>query len=363
MRAMNGDPAAARRETSPKIAEVASLVIGAQADHAQPAKPPRWIQLIPAGEFRGRDGRGPFRLADPARVIANTLALRMEAGIPVDFDHATEFSTVQGRPAPAAGWIDALAVRNGAVWGRVEWTPRGAAALSERQYRYLSPVFQFAPDGEVIRLLRAGLTNNPNLYLTAVCAARNPDEEKQMETLLDELRAILGMDEEADAGALLARVRQLVEAASAGERDGRNGAAATASNQAFDPANYVAMADFQRTLSELNALRAARAREQAENAVDEAIRSGRLIPAQREWAIAYCQADLNGFTEFMARQPALVARTGESGFGRAGRVREGAATLSPTELAVCSRLGIAAEDFMRRKSAKTDFLGLNRSAE
>jgi phage I-like protein len=29
--------------------------------------PPEWIELIPAGEFTGRDGRGPFRLSNAER--------------------------------------------------------------------------------------------------------------------------------------------------------------------------------------------------------------------------------------------------------------------------------------------------------
>jgi hypothetical protein len=43
--------------------------------------PPVWVMLIPAGEFSGRDRRGPFRLADPARVIAATEALGLTAGV------------------------------------------------------------------------------------------------------------------------------------------------------------------------------------------------------------------------------------------------------------------------------------------
>jgi len=26
---------------------------------------PAWIELLPAGDFAGRDGRGPFRLSNP----------------------------------------------------------------------------------------------------------------------------------------------------------------------------------------------------------------------------------------------------------------------------------------------------------
>ena len=108
---------------------------GAPASASTPADgaaaAPEWIELLPAGVFYGRDGRGPFRLDDPTAVIASTTALQMNAGIPIDYDHATDFGAPEGRPAPAAGWIRELEVRTGAVWGRVEWTAR-AAELDRR---------------------------------------------------------------------------------------------------------------------------------------------------------------------------------------------------------------------------------------
>jgi phage I-like protein len=165
--------------------------------------PPQWLMLIPAGEFSGRDGRGPFRLDDPARVIAATLALGLTAGVPIDYDHATDFAAPKGRPAPAAGWIRELRERAGALWGRVEWTPHGAAALTSREYRYISPVFQYASDGTVMRMLRAGLTNNPNLYLTAISTRAAEDfaprhqGDQAMDKLLQELREMLGLNPDA----------------------------------------------------------------------------------------------------------------------------------------------------------------------
>lgn len=135
---------------------------------------PEWITLIPAGEFRGIDGRGPYRLDKPELVTAATqtmLATHMTAGMPLDFDHATDFAAPEGRPAPAAGWIKQVRAVNGALQGRIEWTANGAAAVADHEYRYVSPVFEYDDDGSVIRLLRAALTNNPNLNLPAIAAA------------------------------------------------------------------------------------------------------------------------------------------------------------------------------------------------
>jgi len=143
------------------------------------SNPPKWIELLPAGEFLGKDGRGPFFNEAPRQVIAATLAMGMDAGLPIDLDHATDFAAPEGRPAPAVGWIREFAIRNGAIWGRVEWNDDGARAIRQQQYRYISPVFQFAsPSGDVTkqsgpvtRILRASLTNNPNLNLAAIANA------------------------------------------------------------------------------------------------------------------------------------------------------------------------------------------------
>lgn len=350
--------------------------------------PPQWLMLIPAGEFSGRDGRGPFRLTAAARVIAATEALGLTAGIPIDYDHATDFAAPKGRPAPAAGWIRELAERDGALWGRVEWTPHGAKAISSREYRYISPVFQYSPDGTVTRLLRAGLTNNPNLYLTAISAsaaavaAPHPEGGKAMDTLLQQLCEMLGLDDDSSPEDALAAVRALSEGARGGndeqaaqdsvegddcaDDDDTAAAAAMQAGAGADPARYVAVAQFQRVLGELNQLRAERAGERAERAVDDAIKAGKLIPAQRQWAIAYCQADFKGFAAFAARQPAAFA----AGFDSASsaltaRPAAGApAALTAIETAICAQLGLSAEDYLgRKRRGHGDFLRLNRGNE
>jgi phage I-like protein len=344
--------------------------------------PPEWVMLIPAGEFSGRDGRGPFRLNDAARVIAATEALGLTAGVPIDYDHATDFAAPKGRPAPAAGWIRELQERDGALWGNVDWTPHGATAITSREYRYISPVFQYSPDGAVTRLLRAGLTNNPNLYLTAISAraaqltAPHSEGDEAMDTLLQQLCEMLGLDDDASPEEALAAVRALRDASGDDDEDGGrdgaqgdgcadNGAAsAMQAGAAADPARYVAVAQFQRVLGELNQMRAERASERAERAVDDAIKAGKLIPAQRQWAISYCQADFKGFAAFAARQPAAFGAGFESAaaaFAAPPPAHAAAASLTATETAICAQLGLSSEDYLgRKRSGRSDFLRLNR---
>ncbi|HEY6298549.1 MAG TPA: phage protease [Candidatus Binatus sp.] len=340
------------------VIDTAGAPASAPAPGEETATAPEWIELLPGGVFYGRDGRGPFRLDDPAAVIASTTALQMNAGIPIDYDHATDFGAPEGRPAPAAGWIRELEVRGGAVWGRVEWTARAASSIVAREYRYVSPVFQFDPkDGSVTRLLRAGLTNNPNLHLTAIAASRtaaadNETKDQRMEFPIQELRELLNLEGDASAAEVVAKVRELRAAGDAASSQ-------STSTQAHDPAHYVAIAEFERALTELNALKAERARERAAHTVEEAIRAGKVVPAQREWAIAYCAADARGFQAFAAKQPSIVGENlGLGGEPPADRRGGG---LNAAELAICAQLGLKHSEFVRRKRGRADFLSLERA--
>ncbi len=313
------------------------------AEAATDPSAPEWIELLPAGVFYGRDGRGPFRLDDPDAVIESTHALQMNAGLPIDYDHATDFGAPEGRPAPAAGWIRELVVRAGALWGRVEWTARAADSIVAREYRYVSPVFQFDPaTGSVTRLLRAGLTNNPNLHLTAIAAAETAaaanakDNDMELpDKDLQELREMLGLDADASGADVIAKVRELRAASEA------TGVAIGA--HAHDPGHYVAIAEFERALTELNALKAERSRERAAHTVEDAIRAGKIVPAQRDWAIAYCAADARGFASFAAKQPSILGA--DSGLGGEPPVDRRREILNAAELVICAQLGLKHSEF------------------
>jgi phage I-like protein len=351
-RAMNAD-----RETIAAPASAAPRRAAFGAAIPETGEAPEWIELIPAGEFAGRDGRGPYRLTDVATVIQASQALRMDAGLPIDYDHATDFAAPTGRPAPAAGWIRGLEERDGALWGRVEWTRHGASAVAMREYRYISPVFEYAPTGEIVRLLRAALTNNPNLYLSAISSSAPPasgglaggeqELEVPMEGLGSVLAEMLGLDSGAGAAEIIAEVRALLAA---------RPTTAAAAREA-DPTRFVPIAEYERTAAELNRLRAAQARERAEQEVGAAMRAGKIAPAQREWAIAYCQADAEAFRGFVARQPPLLTAGLAADDPAGSRIEMGlpphaaAHPLTRTEAAICARLGIKPQDYARRKEA------------
>jgi phage I-like protein len=171
-----------------------------------------------------------------------------------------------------------------------------------------------------------------------------------MEQLLRELREVFGLKSEAQPDEIVAAAR---EKCAIGDRTGV--AIASASP---DPARYVAVAEFERALTELNSLKAERAHERASHAVEDAIRSGKLVPAQREWATAYCSADANGFKAFIAKQPSILGGETRLPAGPAGEKR--VPMLTAAEIAICAQLGLKHSEFVGRKSGRSDFLSLNR---
>lgn len=166
------------------------------------AEVPEWVQLIPAGQaIRTHDGRGPYRLEDAEAVVRASMEdARIAGDLPVDVNHATDLLAPKGHDAPARGWIRELAARADGIWGRVDWTPEGRALVAGQAYRGISPVFLHDAAGRIARILRASLTNIPNLRGLAAL-----NQETRMD-LRARLADKLGLGGEADDDALLAAI-------------------------------------------------------------------------------------------------------------------------------------------------------------
>ncbi|MER9128030.1 phage protease [Mesorhizobium sp. M0959] len=298
-----------------------------------------WVHLVPAGTFRGKDGRGPWTLKD-ANTVVN--ATRQRAGrnqIAIDYEHQTQRSEANGKPAPAAGWIMGMQSRADGIWGLVQWTPQAAEMLANREYRYISPVFQYSTKtGEVALITGAGLTNKPNLdHLAAVA---NSQENQNMEQL-EELRKLLGLDATADMAAIVAKVQALLSAI-----------AVNSANP--DPAQFVPIGDFQRAVAESNQLRQGITKADAETHVSAHIASGHIAPFMKEWAVSLCTVNKPAFDSFVAGVGPSVLRIVTPTHATSQR-RPGSSSanenLNEIELAVCAQMGITAEELIKARAA------------
>ncbi|MET4199075.1 phage I-like protein [Bradyrhizobium sp. LA8.1] len=166
-----------------------------------------WIMLLPidaAGLVPTKDGRGPYRVADAAKLAASALSVH-SGRIPIDENHATDLAAPEGRPAPARGWVTTMDVRTDGIYGKVEWSAPGATLMAERAYRFISPVLICDALNNVLDMPRASLTNTPNLR---GMAALNSTENDQMD-LLAQLRQLLGLGNDADSASVVSKVTSM----------------------------------------------------------------------------------------------------------------------------------------------------------
>lgn len=331
---------------------------------------PEMVHLMPLGEWKGVDGRGPYvnDRANAAQVVAATKAAKRPLAI--DYDHALNAEAL-GTSAPAAGWIDpaTLEVRDDGIWGKVEWTESGARKIATREYRFISPVFRHHKQtGRVILLVRAGLTNAPNFeQLAALASQETQTGEDIMDKLAETLAALLGLAAGATADQVIAAVKALLEktqatasqlataAASMGlpkETTLEALAAAIVAKQgkSGDDDLRTVVASLNTTVAALNTeiatLKANGQATAAENAVEAAMKAGKIAPVAKKWALDFAASDPKRFAEYVNVTPALIdPATGAPALAAA----TGEGGLTVTELAVASQLGVSPEDFKKSR--------------
>lgn len=290
---------------------------------------PDRLIVVPAGAVTGVDGRS-FRLDDPDAVVARFRALGRD--LPVDIEHSTHLQAPAGNPAPAIGWITALAVEAGALQATVSWNAAGRELIASRAYRYISPAFIHDPAGRVVALRSVGLTNEPNLDLPALNRSKPMDRAR--------LIALLGLA----AGATDLDIEQAIASSLALNRTRQ-------ADLQPDLTLYVPKADLEAALNRATSAetRLSEIQRAADEAaftalVDGAVTDGKIAPASREHYVALCRAgQADAVKTLIGSLPKLGAVAPSKTEGQPG---EGAADLDASQLAICRNLGIAPKDFL-----------------
>uniref|UniRef100_A0A7C5AK79 Mu-like prophage I protein n=1 Tax=Desulfobacca acetoxidans TaxID=60893 RepID=A0A7C5AK79_9BACT len=333
---------------------------------------PEWLRLLPLGRVELVDGRPPFEV-DAASLadLAEAFAAR-GTDLVIDYEH----QSLKGVRAPAAGWIKELAVREDGLWARVEWTSQAREYLSRREYRYFSPVLRLDPKTRRPReLLNVALTNVPAIRnLTPLVAkwggenqvGETGKQEPPLEMLSSEFpQTSLEETDPSETDAPTAEIKRRlgVEPES---RDSRLwGQALEVMRHLFETLGLPADATAKEVQAGLEALKAGSSKLKAlENEigelkaeiaeagirqmVDDAVLAGKITPAQKSWAMAYCRRDLEGFKEFIAQAPKVVP-VGER-LNLEGETRRAGLGLTPEELALCQALNLSPEVYMEAKA-------------
>jgi len=307
-------------------------------------KAPEWVELIPPGPtVVGRDGR-TWLFDDVAHQFVQTNFSSRAIDLPIDWEHATQRRAPLGQEAPAGAWIKQLEIRDGALWGLAEWTPRGELQVENKEYRFLSPVFDYDDETKrIVRMVSAALTNIPNLVMTAL-------NQEQLENVpvkpSPELLKLLGLPDTATV--------EQVYAATTAKLNATNQALNTESGnlERFVPrADYNALET--RALNAEQALTTHKAAEHTK-AVDAVItaatQAGKITPATVDYHRAMCQdeAGLTRFKDFVDAAP-VVADPTDLG----GRKPENTNTaLNSEEQAMCRQLGVDPVEFAKTKQSE-----------
>lgn len=147
----------------------------------------QWFHLVPKGEFL-HPPTGYTQVVDQKSLDAILNRFQEEAkhpnfgGIRIDQDH---FSYDLSKPSESYGWVRELQNRADGIWGRIEFSDIGEAAVKNRRYKFVSPVFWPRDTIEVLaankvrphRVDSFGLTNDPQMKGMAPFTNRNfPDD-------------------------------------------------------------------------------------------------------------------------------------------------------------------------------------------
>jgi len=310
---------------------------------------PEYIQVLPFGEVRSE--KGDFVVDEESVLeILRDWETRQNDMV-IDYEH----QTLTGQEAPAAGWVKALEDRGPeGLWARVEWTPRAAEYLRNKEYRYLSPVVLVRKsDRRAVRLHSFALTNTPAIdgMVPLVNKRDFLKEGTGLEELLKQLRLKLSLPATATAEEIINAVDGLnARVASAGQVVAakevlelldvpENADLNTVKGKILalkNPSGYIRVEEF-------NALKEKLQLRERDELVALAMSQGKIAPAQKEWAEQYALKDPEGFKAFIAQAPRVVP----VGQVIAGGGPDKGDALSEVETLVCKQLGISEETYRK----------------
>lgn len=327
------------------------------------------VRVVPAGNFRGRDGRPTecptWTLTDAGAQAILAARSQTHDKFLFDYNHQTLYVQQTGQKATAAGWGAALEWRPGDGLYAVgtEWTPTAKQEIADKEFRYISPVITYdKTTGEVTGLLMASLVNYAaldNLFDLSAMAALHfltpTDETNKMDELQEKLICVLNLPASTTAAELSAeldKIKSLLTAPNgtvaglAAFIQQSNEKMAALSAQVPDPAKFMPISVVQELQSQFAALSA----KVAETEIDDLIKNNlnKLpTPGLQAWAKSQTVAVLSAY---LGNAPEFTALAAMQTGGKAP-VTEGTAALSAEEQAVAEQMGLTTEQFIKGRGA------------
>jgi phage I-like protein len=315
---------------------------------------PETIPILPLGHVVS--SKGEFDVDDESFRAMKAQIAQRGVDLVVDYEH----QTLKGVEAPAAGWVKELKAEDGYIKAVVDWTPRGAQYLENKEYRYISPVVTVSKQtGKAMGLHSLALTNTPAIEKMNPIINSDTFEGGQNNMDMQKLAQLLGLGADATAD----QIEEALESIMAENKSLKEGqqppddkvVANKAVCELLDLKAGAPVADVTAKIMELkggvingvNVIEELKALKQqnAENAADEAVtlalKGGKITPAQKEWAKSYALSDPKGFASFVEKAPQVVPM-GSVKLDDDLALKHDA--LDDETMLVCKQLGISKED-------------------
>lgn len=323
---------------------------------------PEIISVLPLGHVKS--AKGEFDVDGESFAAMKAQIAQRGVDLVVDYEH----QTLTGEQAPAAGWVKELFLDDGQIKARVEWTDKAKAYLSNREYRYLSPVITVRKaDNKAMGLHSIALTNTPAIeHMEAIVNSLNFEGGQNTMDFMKELAKLLGLGEDATEEqvkealkACLEENKSLKESAAEAAKQqppeddkvvankevcellGLKAGAATADVAAAIMALKSGNIGGVNLVEQVKSLEAKLADRDAEEAVEMALKAGKITPAQRDWAKGYALKNPEDFKSFVEMAPQVVPMGNVGGSESLALKND---EVDEATLLVCKQLGISAED-------------------
>lgn len=339
-----------------------------------------WYQLLPAGEFKARDGRpfdtetGSWKLDDvsgPAFVAATS---KMAPKVVIDYEHAMLNADKSGEPIPAAAWLTSdadMEWRSGkGVYVRPAFTDKAQALIDAKEIGFLSAVFPYSKDGTPLYLRMAALTNDPGIVDLEPLAALSTDVSislfgdgmsaslygKTGDNILDELLKKmlekLGITLNGDVtGEISTAALSAIDALKL-KAEATNDAALSAN--AVDLSQYVPIATYNKVVGEMAVLSAKTDETSITATIEAARKDGKIVEAEVDYLTELGkQQGQVALSAMLEKRPAIAALSAQQTTTfKPEQQKKEPGELNETELAVLSATGLTKEQYLKSKESE-----------
>lgn len=239
------------------------------------------IKILPLGNVSTT--KGNFVVDEISlNSIINTFKQR-GLDIVIDYEH----QSVSNNMAIASGWIKELFVEDDCLVGLAEWTKQAQEQIEKRQYKYLSPTL-YLKNNRAVRLHSVALTNTPaidKMYPLFLSDKLERNVEMVAVNTINTIIEVLGLEENVTDDIIIDTIQQLVNASKDNE---------ISLNK--DTPEVLALKE------EIRELKENENKKEIDNILDDAIRVGKIVPAQRNGFKKIALVDKEAFKEVIKSQ-------------------------------------------------------------